>query len=56
MTVNNYINKVIEREYYDTSKSISYDDKMLTLQTCIDYDIDKLIINAKLIEETMVNS
>lgn len=51
-----YINKVKEREYYDTGKSISYNDKMLTLQTCIDGVIDKFIINAKLIEETMINS
>ena len=51
-----YINKVKEREYYDTGKTILYSDKMLTLQTCIDYEIDKLIINAKLIEETMINS
>lgn len=51
-----YINKVKEREYYDTGKTILYSDKMLTLQTCIDGVIDKFIINAKLIEETMVNS
>ena len=51
-----YIKKVKEREYYDTGKTILYSDKMLTLQTCIDGVIDKFIINAKLIEETMVNS
>lgn len=53
---NDYINKVIEREYYSTGKSITYDDKMLTLQTCIDDILDKLVINAKLIDIIDINS
>lgn len=52
---NDYINKVKEREYYSTGKSIGYNDKMLTLQTCIDDSLDKLVIIAKLINSSSVN-
>jgi sortase B len=32
----NYMKRVEEREYYDTGIDISYEDHMLTLQTCIE--------------------
>lgn len=52
---NDYISKVKEREYYSTGKGIGYSDKMLTLQTCIDDSVDKLVIIAKQIGNTSIN-
>ena len=52
---NDYINKVKDREYYSTGKSIEYEDKMLTLQTCIDDTVDKLVVIAKQISNSSVN-
>lgn len=46
-----YLIKVKEREYYDTGVSIDDNDKLLTLQTCLDDGVDKLIILSKLIEK-----
>lgn len=49
-----YIDKVKARQFYSTGKEIEYADKMLTLQTCIDNQLDKFVINAKLVENSLV--
>lgn len=51
---NEYINKVIERQFYSTGKTIAYNDKMLTLQTCIDNSLDKFIVVSRLISTEFV--
>lgn len=45
-----YIEKYKQREYYDTGLLIEESDKLLTLQTCVDYSTDKLIILSKLVD------
>lgn len=49
-----YIDKVKQREYYDTGVFVESSDRLLTLQTCFDDSIDKLVVLAKLIEEVPV--
>lgn len=45
-----YISAVEERKMYDTNNTINYGDKLLTLQTCYEDRIDKLIVLAKLVD------
>ena len=45
-----YIEKFKSREYYDSGLSIEDNDKLLTLQTCVDNSVDKLIVLSKLID------
>lgn len=44
---NTYLNAVEERKMYDTGNTIDFSDKLLTLQTCYEDNIDKLIVLAK---------
>lgn len=45
-----YIDLVHQRELYDTGVEIDTNDKLLTLQTCYEKQLDKLIIIAKKID------
>lgn len=45
-----YLSKIEDREFYDIDETLDYDDKILTLQTCYEDKIDKLIIVSKLID------
>lgn len=45
-----YIDLVRQRELYDTGVEIDTNDKLLTLQTCYEKQLDKLIIIAKKID------
>lgn len=53
---NDYINKIKEKEYYDTGILIEHTDNLLTLQTCFDDGIDKLVVLAKQIEVIYIDS
>lgn len=44
-----YIESVEKKKMFDSEKTIEYGDKMLTLQTCYEEKIDKLIVLAKLV-------
>lgn len=41
--------------YNDYETYIDYNDKLLTLQTCIDGSIDKFVVTAKLVETIYIN-
>lgn len=45
-----YLNLVRQRELYDTGVEIDASDKLLTLQTCYEKQLDKLIVLAKKID------
>lgn len=45
-----YINEVENKTFYKTGESISYDDELLTLQTCYEENINKLIVLAKKVD------
>lgn len=51
-----YIEKVKQRQYYDTNFFVTSYDRLLTLQTCIEGSNDKLIVLSKLIEEIKINN
>lgn len=52
---NNYLSIVKNRILYDTNIDINYDDSLLTLQTCYDTELDKLIVLSKKINTISYN-
>ena len=44
------MNEVENKTFYKTGESISYDDELLTLQTCYEENINKLIVLAKKVD------
>lgn len=47
----NFINKMLSRSIYDFKTNVDVDDKILTLSTCLDFDGNRIVVQAKLIKE-----
>ena len=46
-----FINTMLERSIYDFGFNVTTKDKILTLSTCLDYNGNRIVIQAKLIKE-----
>ena len=46
-----FINTMLSRSIYDFKVNVDVDDKLLTLSTCLDFDGNRIVVQAKLIKE-----
>ena len=42
---------MLSRSIYDFKTNVDVDDKILTLSTCLDFDGNRIVVQAKLIKE-----